>query len=99
MASWRAPGSILEGPGLDFGGSGAHFLRFWASEMEPRTPRIAENLPNKNSITNGRIAKGRWAAVIPPGGFQLNLKAHLLVQSATPRRGAWRARLVIGLLE
>ena len=28
IASWRAPGSMLEAPGLDFGGSGNDFLRF-----------------------------------------------------------------------
>ena len=39
--------------------------------MEPRTPRNAKNLPNKNSITNGRIAEGGWAAVIPPRGVTI----------------------------
>ena len=29
---WRPPGSILEAPGLDFGGSGLNFPRFWASD-------------------------------------------------------------------
>ena len=28
IASWRAPGSILEAPGLDFGGSGNDLFRF-----------------------------------------------------------------------
>ena len=28
MASWRAPDSILEAPGLDFGGSGNDFSKF-----------------------------------------------------------------------
>ena len=28
MVSWRAPGSILEAPGLDFGGSGNDFSKF-----------------------------------------------------------------------
>ena len=37
--------------------------------MDPRTPRNAKNLPNENSITIGQIPKGRWAAVVPPGGF------------------------------
>ena len=29
MASWRAPGSILEAPGLDFGGFWDHFFEIW----------------------------------------------------------------------
>ena len=70
MTSWRALGSILEAPGLDFRGSGLHFPKFWTSYMEPGTPRNAKNPPNKNSNTNGQTAKGGWAAVIPPGGFQ-----------------------------
>ena len=28
MTSWRAPGSILEAPGLDFGGFWDHFFEF-----------------------------------------------------------------------
>ena len=32
MASWRAPGSILEAPRLNFGGSGPDFPRFWTSQ-------------------------------------------------------------------
>ena len=35
MASWRAPGSILEAPGLHFGGSGLDFRRFWTSQTMP----------------------------------------------------------------
>ena len=70
MAPWRASGLILEAPGLDFGGSGAHFPRFWTPSMEPRSPRYTKNPPNKNSITNGQTAKGGWAAVVPPGGVQ-----------------------------
>ena len=27
--SWRAPGSILEAPGLDFGGFWDHFFEIW----------------------------------------------------------------------
>ena len=29
MASWRPPGSILEAPGLDFGGFGDHFFEIF----------------------------------------------------------------------
>ena len=43
MASWRPPGSILEAPGLDFGGSGPHFRKLWTSYLEPRTPRTPES--------------------------------------------------------
>jgi len=32
---WRPPGSILEASGLDFGGSGLNFPRFWMSRMMP----------------------------------------------------------------
>ena len=35
MASWKAPSSILEAPGLDFGGSGLNFPRFWMSQTMP----------------------------------------------------------------
>ena len=31
MASWMAPGSILEAPGLDLGGSGDDFFEIFAS--------------------------------------------------------------------
>ena len=31
MASWKAPGSILEAPGLDFGGSGDDFVEIFNS--------------------------------------------------------------------
>ena len=31
MASWRAPGSILEAPGLDFRGVGDNFYEIFAS--------------------------------------------------------------------
>ena len=72
MASWRPPGSILEAPGLHFGGSGPHFRRLWTSYLEPRTPRTPKNLPKQNLDHKvARPPKGGWAAVIPPGGFQL----------------------------
>ena len=34
MASWRAPGSILEAPGLDFGGSGDDFFEIFNSVFD-----------------------------------------------------------------
>ena len=64
---WKLRRSILEPSGFDFGESGSHFRMFWASLMQPRTPRNARNLPNNNSITNGWIAKGGWAAVTHHG--------------------------------
>ena len=44
MASWRAPGSFLEGLGLDFGGSGPRFWRFQASIFEPPGQHAPEKL-------------------------------------------------------
>ena len=34
MASWRPPGSILEAPGLDFGGFGDDFLMIFDEKLE-----------------------------------------------------------------
>ena len=70
MASCRPPGSILEAPGLHFGGSGPHFRRLWTSYLEPRTPRTAKNLQKQKLHHKvARPPKGGWAAVTPPGGF------------------------------
>ena len=41
MAFWRAPGSILEAPGLDFGGSGDDFCDTFASFLA----RCLEDVP------------------------------------------------------
>ena len=34
MASWRPPGSILEAPGLDFGGFGDDFSKIFEKKVE-----------------------------------------------------------------
>ena len=113
IASWRAPGSILEAPGLDFG-------RFWDAQVVPGWPqglqtpcnmlskimvfgrsnlkaqkrmflasrprtyqKLAENLPRhmmpastdnlRRPVDVGQeLPRGGGAAVVPPGGFQLN---------------------------
>ena len=44
MPPWRAPGSILEAPGLDFGGSGPRFWRLQASIFEPPGQHAPEKL-------------------------------------------------------
>ena len=44
IASWRAPGSILEGLGLDLGGSGPRFWRLQASIFEPPGQHAPEKL-------------------------------------------------------
>ena len=69
MASWRAPGSILEAPGLDFGGSGLNFFKifacFWPSV--PRTCReLAEVLRSLWTPIFDRyasVASHRWAEI------------------------------------
>ena len=46
MASWRAPGSILEAPGLDFGG-------FWDVQVAPGWPQglqIPCNMVSKTTV-------------------------------------------------
>ena len=85
MASWRAPGSILEAPGLDFGGSWDEFfeiLGFWAKKMR----ELISNLPLKlrtsswklqlplhltpTSNFNHDFPEGRVGGGAPPGGLQ-----------------------------
>ena len=49
MASWRAPGSLLKAPGLDFPGSGGHFFEifacFGARGLEAVSPEIPPAIP------------------------------------------------------
>ena len=49
MASWRAPGSLLEAPGLDFPGSGGDFFEifacFGARGLEAVPPEIPPAIP------------------------------------------------------
>ena len=53
MPSWRPQGSILEAPGLDFGGSGLDFPRFWTSQTMP------ENLSGWQTLCH-RLVLHRW---------------------------------------
>ena len=69
MASWRAPGSILEAPGLDFGGSWVDFSEIFGKNNHKRQKPAKKG--HRSQIC--QTAKGGWAAVIPPGGFQLNM--------------------------
>ena len=78
MASWRAPGSILEAPGLDFGGSWVDFSEIFGYKNHKRQKPAKKG--HRSQIC--QTAKGGWAAVIPPGGFQ----------SAAHRRCAGRAK-------
>ena len=52
MASWRAPGSLLEAPGLDFPGAGGHFFEifacFGARGLEAVSPEIPPAIPPEN---------------------------------------------------
>ena len=66
MASWRAPGSILEAPGLDFGGSWVDFSEIFGKKNHKRQKPAKKG--HRSQIR--QTAKGGWAAVIPPGGFQ-----------------------------
>ena len=70
MASWRPPGSILEAPGLHFGGSGPHFRRLWTfiwNHERQERPKTCQNKELHHKVA--RPPKGGWAAVTPPGGF------------------------------
>ena len=83
MASWRPLGSILEAPGLDFGGFWDHFFEIWglwARKMQElisnlklklRNSSLELELANHEGLFyhNGQGTNG-WAAVAPPGGFQ-----------------------------
>ena len=67
MASWRAPGSILEVPGLDFGGSWVDFSEIFGKKNHKR--QKPANKGHRSQIC--RTAKGGWAAVIPPRGVSI----------------------------
>ena len=79
MTSWRPPGSILEAPGLDFGGSWVDFSEIFGNK---KTINV-KNLPRKDIdhrfARPPKVGGRRWS---PPGGFQ----------SAAHRRCAKRAR-------
>ena len=78
MASWRRLDSILEAPGLDFGGSWVDFSEIFGQKNHKRQKPAKKG--HRSQIC--QTAKGGWAAVVPPGGFQ----------SAAHRRCAKRAR-------
>ena len=65
MASWRAPGSISEAPGLDFGGSGLDFPRFWPSQAMPEGISGWQTLRHRRVLHHWEI-RGREVAEILP---------------------------------
>ena len=66
MTSWRPPGSILEAPGLDFGGSWVDFSEIFGKKNHKRQKPAKKG--HRSQIC--QTAKGGWAAVVPPpGGF------------------------------
>ena len=74
MASWRAPGSILEAPGsifeapeLDLGGFWNAFFEIFGQNAK-KAKNAKNACQNKSSITNVPRVGGRRCS--PPGGFQ-----------------------------
>ena len=67
MASWRAPGSILEAPGLDFGGSWVDFSEIFDKKNHKRQKPAKKG--HRSQIC--QTAKGGWAAVVPPRGVSI----------------------------
>ena len=57
IASWRAPGSILEGSGLDFGG-------FWDAQVAPGWPQgfLLDDSGVDMAASRFRQLNGVWAA-------------------------------------
>ena len=74
MASWRAPGSILEAPGLDFGRFGNDFFEIferetsiWAEKKNLlKLPFFLENFGS-----DGRGATEWVAGGVPPRGLSI----------------------------
>ena len=63
MVSWRAPGSMLEAPGLDFGVSRARcyrdfliFLEGFFEVIPPRIPRVIYDAQNAKNAKNTKKA-------------------------------------------
>ena len=67
MTSWRAPGSILEAPGLDFGGSWVDFSEIFGQKNHKRQKPAKKG--HRSQIC--QTAKGGWAAVVPPRGVSI----------------------------
>ena len=82
IAFWRAPGSILEAPGLDFGGSRIDFFKIFAC-FWPFGPRTCQELVESHdaclercSSEAVRSVEGRdltkWVGGgVPPGGSSI----------------------------
>ena len=67
MTSWRPPGSILEAPGLDFGGSWVDFSEIFGKKNHKRQKPAKKG--HRSQIC--QTAKGGWAAVVPPRGVSI----------------------------
>ena len=102
MASWRAPGSILEAPGLDFGGSWVDF-----SEIFSKKTINVKNLPRKDIdhrfARPPKVGGRRWS---PPGGFNppptegvqgvLDHQPHRFqIRSTHHSSRIWKAKLIM----
>ena len=78
MASWRAPGSILEAPDSIFEAPSLHLGGFWNDffEIFGQNAKKAKNAKNacqnKTSITNAPRVGGRRCS--PPGGVSMELE-------------------------
>ena len=84
MVSWKTPISILEAPGLDFGGFGCNFFEIWgllARKMQApisnlklklRNSSLELELANHEGLFyhNGQGTNGVGGGGPPPGGFQ-----------------------------
>ena len=91
IASWRAPGSILEGSGLDFGG-------FWDAQVAPGWPQGFQ-IPRK--IVFKTTAFGR--SNLNAKNFDFGMRAFAFPQKAWPRLGGggvppWGPSMELGLL-
>jgi len=65
MASWRALGSILEAPGLDFGGSGLDFPRFGMLQTMPEYLSGWQTLCHRLVLHHWTIRGRKVAEILP----------------------------------
>ena len=75
MASWRAPGSILKGPGLDFGW-------FWEAQIAAGWP---QGLQNPCKMVSKTTIFGR--SNLNAENFDLSMHPFAFPQKAWPRLG------------
>ena len=68
MASWRPQASILEVPGLDFGGSGLDFPRFWTSQTMPEGLSGWQTLCHQLVLHHWAVRGRKVAEILPSHG-------------------------------